>query len=43
MFLTYCDGLNEDDPHRLIGSDIIGGVALFGVSVALWEEVYHWE
>lgn len=34
--------LNENRPHRHIGSDILRRCALGGVGVALLEEACHW-
>lgn len=34
-----CDGLNENDPNRLIVSGTIRGCGFFGVGVALLEKV----
>lgn len=34
-----CGDLNKSGPHRRIGSELLGGLALSGVGVALMEEV----
>ena len=36
-----CGGLNENGPHRLTWSGIIGGVSLRELGVALLEEVCY--
>jgi hypothetical protein len=41
MSLCPCDGLNETDPHRLIGSGTVRGCGLVGVGVALLEEGFE--
>ena len=37
-----CSSLNENDPHRLIGSSPIRRCGLIGVDVTLLEKVGHW-
>lgn len=34
--------LNENGPHRLIGSSILGGCDFVGVGVDFLKKMYHW-
>ena len=37
--VLVCGGLNENGPHRLIGSGTVGRFGLIGIGVTLLEEV----
>lgn len=37
-----CHGLNENGPHRLLGSSAARKCVLVGVGVSLLEKVWHW-